>query len=290
MRSKRTFQNILSVSTIALLLFGIMGQILCEMMDYTPCLQYYLARLLLVVGVGILAYGAVKLHDRENKVCRILAVILGSIILMWTLFIGYVYLAYQMDEFSRQVYYGDGSYLSVTEQSEEVRYMVSKSHLFGHGDPYYTYPDELAAVGKAAERTEEMQAAVEERDRAKEVFWHFHCEVMLPVLSYIYGLWINVLYSFIVLAWCVGAVGSFVLVQGWKQKILYGVCAALFCIQLGSAVLGSFGVTAALIPPPFSLEWEADLMSVALQLGIMLGLLGAGKKKWSKDESESSET
>lgn len=282
MKSKRIFQNILSVSTIALLLFGIMGQILCEMMGYTPCLQYYLVHLMLVVGVGLLAYGVVKLLNRENKVCRILAVILGSIILMWTLFIGYVYVAYQIDEFSRQVYYGDGSYLSVTEQSEEVRYMVSKSHFWGHGDPYYTYQDELATVGKAAERAEDMQAAVEERDRAKEVFWHFHCELMLPVLSYIYGLWINVLYSFIALAWCVGAVGSVALVHGWQRKILYGVCAAMLCIQLGSVVPGSFGVTAAMIPPPFSLEWEADLMSVTPQLGIMFGLLEVGKKKWSK--------
>lgn len=279
MKNKQIFQNILIVSTIALFLFGIMGQVLCEKMGYTPCLQYYLVHLLLVVGAGLLVYGATRLFIRDHKVCRIPAVFMGSIILIWTIFIGYFYVAYQMDEDSRQVYYGNGSYLAITEQSEEIRHMISKSQFGGHGDPYYAYPDGMVGEGDAVENAEEIQAAVEERDRAEEAFWHFRGEVILPVLSYTYGLWINVLYSCIALAWCVGAVGSLALVHGWGQKLLYGVCTAVLCIQLGSVVLGSFGLIAALIPPPFSLEWEADLMSVTPQLGIMFGLLCSRKVK-----------
>lgn len=267
MTQKRIHFGWLTITVVALPTFGMVAQILCELMGNALYLRYFVCHLLFVCFVGVITYSITRFCMKRPEQCREFAYVLGSIVLLWTLLIGCFYISYQLDPENRYVFYGDGSYLAVAEQSAEVRYMISKCHLFQKGEPYFEHLDPSVSC-----ITSEMM------DKATEVFWNYRGEMLLPVLSYTYGLWVIILYAILVLCWCIGVVKSFSRVKGKKSQFLYGGCVIVLTIHLIGSLLGGLGFTIALIPPLFSMEWELDLLNVAPQVGVMLALSGEGKR------------
>lgn len=277
MLGKNICQKIFLCSTVLLILFGVLGQILSEMMGYSSELTDYLKYLMLVLFAGYIVYWFTKfLRKKPGKILQYFIKTAGAIILLWTIFMIVLCSIFQIKEAGETVYYGDGWYLAITEQTKEVKYLLSKCHFIGKGDTYYNYPDELALESerRMQEREENVQAAFEERDKAESVFGNYRRGLLLPVLSYQYGLWINYLYALIVLAWSVSAVGTFFRIQNRTEKIFYLICGIEILMILGNAAGNSFGVMALIVSYPFAMEWSFNLMCLFLQLGIMFGILG----------------
>lgn len=156
--------------------------------------------------------------------------------------------------------------------------MLSKCHLFGHGDAYYQYPDDLIdpEVWIIDDLPQDVQNAMMERDRA-EIFRHFRWDLLLPVLSYIYGFWITVLFAVITVGWFMAAIGAFRKLNAWWEKILYAVCGVLIAEQMIFPLLGGLGIIACLTPHPFSMDWQVTLLTVIPQISVMLALLKSSR-------------
>jgi len=164
--------------------------------------------------------------------------------------------------------------LNWADLKEEVRYMLSRCRLFGHGEAYYQYPDELIdpEVWVIDDLPQDVRNAMMERDRVW-IFRHFRWDMILPVLSYIYGLWVTVLFAVITVGWCGSAMISFGKLNAWWEKALYAVCGLLIAVQLILPLLGGLGIIACITPHPFSMDWQVTILAVTPQLGIMLALL-----------------
>lgn len=277
MMGKSICQKIFLCSTVLLILFGVLGQILSEMMGYSSELTDYLKYLMLVLFAGYIVYWITKfLRKKPGKILQWFIKTAGAIILLWTILMIVLCSLLQIKEVGQTVYYGNGWYLATTEQTEEVKYMMSKCHFIGKGDTYYNYPDELALTSERSvyEREENVQAAVKERDKAEIVFGNFRMDLLLPVLSYQYGLWVNYLYALIVLAWSVSAAGTFFSIQDRTERIFYVICGIEVLMILGNAAASSFGLMPLIVSHPFATDWSFNLMCLSLQLGVIFGVLG----------------
>lgn len=206
------------------------------------------------------------------------------VVLAWSAFMCGGFLKVQLDENYQYYIYGNGRYTGYVELKEETRYMLSKCHLFGHGEEYYEYPDALAESDQNFELlSEEEQQAQMERDRVR-IFLRFRSDWILPVLSYTYGFWITLVFTAIGITWCIGAVGSFRKLNQWWEKILYGVCALVITEHIILPLLGGYGVVACLVPHPFSMDWELSITVLTPQLGVMFGLLHTSKSKQRNED------
>lgn len=276
MIGKSISQKIFFWTTVLLILFGVLGQILSEMMGYSLQLTNYLICMLLVIFAGYSVFWLTKfLRKKQEKILQWLIKTAGIILLIWTILMTVICSWYQIEEVGDIIYYGNGWYLSITEQTEEVKYLISKCHFIGKGDTYYNYPDEMALTSESSEyeQDEKVSAAVQERDKAEAVFGNFRMDLLLPVLSYQYGLWMNYLYVFIVLAWSIGAVGTFFNIQGRIKRLFYIICGIEVLFILGSVAAGSFGMIPFIVSHPFATDWLFNLVCLSPQLGIMFGVL-----------------
>lgn len=274
---KCRFDKVLILGSVMLLAFGITAQILSEMMGYTPMLAGYLLHLLPTVAAGALAYYLVLKLRHGGKAGEFILAILLLVAFVWSLLMIVLFIDMQFDEYYQDASYGNGWYVSWVNLKEEARYMLSKCHLLGHGDAYYQYPDALIdpEVWIIDDLPQDVQNAMMERDRA-EIFQHFRWDMILPVLSYMYGFWITILFALITIAWCASAVLSYGKLHVWWEKALYIVCGLLITVQLIFPLLGGLGIVACLIPHPFSMDWSVTILTVAPQLGIMLALIKSG--------------
>lgn len=287
---KSNTMKALEVMSAVLLAFGIFTQILSEMMGYTPLLAGYFQHLIPSVAVGCFAYYLMIKLRNGNKAGRIIWTVLLVIIFAWSVFMIVMFADVQFDDYYQDETYGNGWYFGWANRKEEAQYMLSKCHLFGHGDAYYQYPDDLIdpEVWIIDDLPQDVQNAMMERDRA-EIFRHFRWDLLLPVLSYIYGFWITVLFAVITVGWCMAAIGAFRKLNAWWEKILYAVCGVLIAEQLIFPLLGGLGIIACLTPHPFSMDWQVTLLTVIPQISVMLALLKSSRPPNSVIETISEE-
>ena len=277
----------LKIATAFVLAFGILAQVLSEMMGDTPMLAKYLISLLPTAAVGFLVYDIVVKLRESNKLGKAVLAVLLVGMFAWVVFVADQLLTIQFDSHSQETVYGNGRYLALADVKEETRCLLSKCHLFGHGDAYYQYPEELAvpSVHSIEELPLDVQEAIMERDRT-EIFSRFRYEMSLPVLSYVYGFWITILFAGIAIAWCVSAVSSFRKLNVWWEKVLYAGCGLVIAEQLIFPLLGGLGIVTCLLPHPFALEWRITITSVTPQLGLMFALLKSSKSKVEQKEGD----
>lgn len=280
------FTTMFHIAGFALLAFGVMAQLLSEMMGYTPMLADYFLHLLPSVAAGFpICFIVTKLRN-SGKAGKILLVLFLVVVFAWSALMICMFGGMQFDARFQEDTYGNGWYLSWVNLKEETQYMLSKCHLFGHGDPYYQYPDELIdpEVFIIDDLSQEVQNAMMERDRVR-IFRHFRWDMILPVLSYTYGFWITILFAVITAVWCISAVAAFRKLNAWWEKALYAVCGLLIAEQLILPLLGGLGIVACLIPHPFSMDWQATILTVTPQLGIMAALIPLPKIRAVDPES-----
>lgn len=268
---KNIYQKIFFCSTVSLVLFGILGQVLAEMMGYSTELASYLMCMIPVIFAGYLAYWITKfLKKKPKKTIQWLIKTAGVMILLWTILVNVMCNWFQMKEFGETSYDKE---CGTIEQSKEVKHLISKCHFIGKGDRYYNYPDEIAE-GKIVYKEEMIQEARIERDKAEIVFGSYRRNLLLPVLSYQYGLWVNYLYLLIVLIWKISAIGAFWGIQGKIEKIFFAVCGIEIFSILAITGVSSLGLIPFPLSHPFATNWFFNLVCLSPQLGIMLGILG----------------
>ena len=270
---RRGIKALITMSGI-LLTFGIMTQILSELMGYTPLLTDYFLYLLPSVAVGFLGCYLMTRLRNSGKTGKVILAVFMIVVLIWSGFMIVMFADVQFDDYYQDETYGNGWYFGWVNRKEEAQYMLSKCHLFGCGDAFYQYPDELIdpEVWVIDDLPQDVQNAMMERDRAK-IFRHFRWDMLLPVLSYTYGFWITILFALITVGWCVAAIGAFKRLNVWWEKILYAVCGVLVAEQMIFPLLGGLGIIACLTPHPFSMDWQVTLMAVIPQLSVMFLLL-----------------
>lgn len=268
------------ITSFLLLAFGVGTQIMSEMMGYTPMLAEYLLYLLASLAIGFFAYLLMTRLRNGNKTEKVILTVLLIIVLVWSVFLIGAFAVLQFDEYYQSEPYGNGWYFAWANRTEEVRYMLSKCHLFGHGDAYYQYPDELIdpEVWIIDDLPQDIQNAMMERDRA-EIFQHFRWDMLLPVLSYTYGFWITLLFAMITIGWCITAMAAFGKLNVWWEKILYVACGVLVTEQMILPLLGGLGIIACLTPHPFSMDWQVTLLAVIPQLSVMFVLINPNRVK-----------
>lgn len=287
---KSNTMKALEVMSAVLLAFGIFAQILSEMMGYTPLLAGYFQHLIPSVAVGCFAYYLMTKLRNGSKAGRIILTVLLVIIFAWSVFMIVMFADVQFDDYYQDETYGNGWYFGWANRKEEAQYMLSKCHLFGHGDAYYQYSDDLIDPEDwiIDDLPQDVQNAMMERDRA-EIFRHFRWDLLLPVLSYIYGFWITILFAVITVGWCMAAIGAFRKLNAWWEKILYAVCGVLIAEQMIFPLLGGLGIIACLTPHPFSMDWQVTLLTVIPQISVMLALLKSSRPPNSVIETISEE-
>ena len=269
-RSEKSFL----IMNAILLAFGIIAQILSELMGYTSLLADYFLYLLPSVAAGFLGYYLMTRLRNAGKTGKVILALFLIVVLTWSAFMIVLFADVQFDDYYQDETYGNGWYFGWASRKEEAQYMLSKCQLFGHGDAYYQYPEELIdpEVWIIDDLPQDVQNAMMERDRAK-IFRHFRWDMLLPVLAYTYGFWITILFALITVGWCVAAIGAFKRLNVWWEKILYAVCGVLVAEQMIFPLLGGLGIIACLTPHPFSMDWQVTLMAVIPQLSVMFLLL-----------------
>ena len=258
-------------STLALLVFGIFAQILCEAMGYDRYLFKYLLSLIPTAFAFFLMYSAVVLFPDAVTVFRFILSLLLGVTILWTVFSGWVIADSHLQENQFIVY----KIYAWTYPKEEVRNLLAKSALTGEGDEYYTYPVEIM-TGYERDQDDlpvDVIFAFDERDRAEVVFRSYRKHRTLPVLSYQYGLWVDYLFGAITVAWCIIAGFVSFQVYRWWEKVTYLICYAIIALQLILPLLGAFGIINDWISIPFSAQWLLNMTLVAPQLGIMFALV-----------------
>ena len=259
------------LASLALLMFGIFAQVLCEGMGYDHYLFKYLFSLIPVAFAFYLLYGAVILYPDTTSWFRVLLSLLLGATILWSVFLGLVLVNAHLQEDQFIVY----KFYAWTYPKEEVQEMLDKSRITGKGDGYYTYPDEIIA-GYSRDQDDlplDVHFAFDERDQAEVVFRNYRKQRTLPILSYHYGLWVDYLFAAITVIWCIIAGAVSFQVYRWWEKVTYLICYAIIALQLILPLLGAFGIINDWCPHPFSANWMLNATLVAPQLGIMFALV-----------------
>lgn len=258
-------------TSLALLVFGIIAQIMCEGMGYDHYLFKYLLSLIPAAFTFYLLYSTVILYPDTASVFRVLLSLLLGATILWSVLLGLVLVDAHLQEDQFIVY----KFYAWTYPKEDVQEMLDKSRFIGKGSGYYTYPDEVLE-GYSRDQDDlplDIHFAFDERDQAEAVFRNYRRQRTLPVLSYHFGLWVNWLYAMVTLTWCIEAAIVSFQVYRWWEKVTYLICYAIIALQLILPLLGAFGIINDWCSHPFSANLMLNATLVAPQLGIMFALV-----------------
>lgn len=207
---KNTLMLWFVLATAALAVLGISAQLLCVAMGYASRLLWCVQTLItsglaffLLYYATVNRYGAEFLH------------ILLPVVLLLSAFQLIVVADRHLQKENAGIAYQYG----MVDPQEEVRYMLGKSRIIGHGAYYYEYRNTVVR-GVDPDREdlpENVRRAFDERARAEAVFGEYGEKRTLPVLSYSYGLWVSGLYALLACIWCVVAGAVSLLVYGWER-------------------------------------------------------------------------
>ena len=226
----------------------------------------HLLFLILSIAVGILLYKLLS-HWRKHTACpKKLSAVLGILLLVLNLLSAFA--LYCATEYDRD---------SIPEGIDihaEIQYIRSKSHWFGRGDHYYTYPDASQGETMTTEEYHEIRdIANGESIKAYYVFEQ-RSAPPLSILDYGYGMWVSGLYALVAVFWCAGALAGWKAVKGIWNRVLYGSCLLLLTVQIVGPLLEQFGVPIWTVPILFSdTDWLYWLACVVPQLTAMAFLL-----------------
>lgn len=268
-------------STLTLLAFGELAYVLDSCIDSwmnewkvlppeavisSMFLRKHLLLLILSITVGVLLYALIHYWKKRTAYLKKLSVVLGILLLMLNLFFWFA--IYCCSEFDRD------RIPQNIDIHAELRYIRSKSHWFGRGDHYYTYPDTSSTPDMTVEEYQQMRdVSIRETEKAYYVFGQRSASV-LPSLDYGYGKWVSSLYALVAVFWCVGAIIGWKAVRGIWNRVLYGSCFLVLTAQVVGPLLEQLGVIIWPIPVLFSdTDWLYWLVCVVPLFAAMTVLL-----------------
>lgn len=211
----------------------------------------YIINAAVAVAVALVLYQCMSWCAAKKK----LAIILGTLLFFWNVFLGGMCIAHSVKEDTIQPVYEGKEIVWQVDQLEEIGVLRSKCKFIGRGEQYYTYAnyDEIIIENYDAEENERIRKnAEDERVKAGIAFSEWESEAILPVLSYCYGFWIYALYGVLSVAWMVSAFLCGMAVKGKGQKALYGSCFLLLSVLLIGPSVAFWGIAGWTLPVVFS--------------------------------------
>lgn len=275
-------------ATLALVAFGELAYVLdsciCCWMDEWKALppeavissifsRKHLLFLILSIAVGALLYALIHYWKKHAAYPNRLSVVLGILLLMLNLLSWFA--IYCSSDFDRDRIPQD------IDIHAELRYIRSKSHWFGRGNHYYTYPDTSSTPDMTVEEYQQMRdISIRETVKAYDVFGQ-RSAPLLPCLDYSYGKWVSALYALVAVFWCVGAIIGWKAVRGIWNRVLYGSCLLLLAAQVLGPLLEQLGVLIWPMPVLFSdMDWSYWIVCVAPLFAAMTFLLAEQKTNY----------
>lgn len=218
----------------------------------------YLRDILISAAICVLVCKVFSWGCSKKKV----AVALGSVLLIWNVFMGAMCVWYNVEEENTiTLDTGIGMPWKV-DRAEEIAVLRSKSVWIGRGEHYYTYPEytNMLLINEELQVEDAVREVVEkEHLRIGVVFSQWGSEELLPVLSYCFGTVIFAVYCVIVAVWIGAAVWGGMSLKGLGSKVLYGSCGVLMGMLLGAPALDYLGIVRWTLPVVFT---TADLTAL----------------------------
>lgn len=257
-------------STLGLVVFGELAYVLDSCIDNwmnewkalppeavisSMFLRKHLLLLILSIAVGVLLFTLIHYWKKRTAYPKRLSMVLGILLLLLNLFSWFA--IYCCSEFDRDRIPQD------MDIHAELRYIRSKSHWFGRGDHYYTYPDTSSRPDMTVEEYQQMRdVSIRETEKAYYVFGQRSAS-LLPYLDYGYGKWVSGLYALVAVFWCVGAVIGWKAVKGIWNRVLYGSCFLVLTAQVVGPLLEQLGILIWPMPILFSsMDWSYHIACV----------------------------
>ena len=266
-QQKKCRMTAFAISTAMLVGFGILMQILCEAMGYTPFLKDYLLHLIPCGVIFLLLYFAAVGRRTGNRFWKMISWIIVILALLWVAFIGMGLLRFrdEVDDYDRHL------------RQMATGHLLMLAKPVGRGEPCYEYPDSVLE-GYEEGREDlpmEVRQAFRERGEAEFYFKDYRGSRMLPVLSYTYGLWVNWLAVALGAVWSVLGAAEWLRLRGRQERVLYLIPYGVILLQIIYALLGAFGESENWLFYPFSRNTFANLSLVVPMLGMLFGLIHA---------------
>lgn len=273
-QQKKCRMTAFAISTAMLAGFGILMQILCEAMGYTPFLKDYLLHLIPCGVIFLLLYFAAVGRRTGNRLRKWISWILLILTLLWVAFVGLGLLRFrdEVDDYDRHL------------RQMATGHLLMLAKPVGRGEPCYEYPDSVLE-GYEEGREDlpmEVRQAFRERGEAEFYFKDYRGSRMLPVLSYTYGLWVNWLAVALGAVWSLLGAAEWLRLRGRQERVLYLIPYGVILLQIIYALLGAFGESESWLFYPFSGNTFANLSLVVPMLGMLFGLIHAPVPKTIK--------
>ncbi len=266
-------------ATAGLLAFGILGQILCELLGYDAGLLEYLGNVLLCLGLGGVVYGIFFFLRRNHWLCKVVVIGLSIMALLWNLMLCPALGIMITFEENRKVEYVDLNDVLYADKAQVSLELLDACHLLGRGEPFYRYPDMEESDIFSWEDRDLYSRSLRERNRAEAVFGDYRASAMVPVLSYCYGSWVLIVYLFAAGTWLTAAGAVILALKGWWRKLLFAGWGLFLAMMVFYSALAPLGLLPLVLPPLFSGNTEANLMLIAPPLAVMLALADGWMEK-----------
>lgn len=279
MDQKESFKplRLLLYPTLALVLFGVFGQIACDQVGSVKGMFHQWNTLALTLLEICCLLVCIHFLTKPGRVLLVIRRIVGVAVAVFMLFVSWMLVFTAPDQV---VTYGTGWWIGQVDKLEEEQHLWSVTHWVGRGDAYYEYEDSDAAepAKSEAEAMEEpYHSAVDERTRTEIAYRYYYSDTMLNVLSYLYGRWVWVIYLAIVIAWTVAGLWVSSQARGLSAKLLYFASWTLFTVVIWLPVLNGCGLHFSYYGPPFTgfgdAYWEYNLLMVGPPLGVMFSFV-----------------
>lgn len=236
-RNYSLWEMVFSLSCAGFVVFGIFAQALCCLIPHIPCTDYlsfwsaYLPGLLFSLGIGSLLYYLIAHLSRRKRIFKILAtVILAALLLIESLFL-LAFMAFGTDLWNFDDEYPtdvimDGWHVDELHHKD----LISDSALIGSG------PD--TAVPSYHEELSDRQDYP-----------------IFPLLSYVYGYWILILFSLLAIVWLWSGVRVYLKIYKRWHEWLFLMAFLIYAIYLIYTMLGFLGFVPCAVLCPFTGQW-----------------------------------
>lgn len=264
-------------STLAFVLFAIIGQLVCDQLGTIRGSFLHLITIVLIAFEILVLYVIAGYLTKNGRATRILAWVMGVIACLYMIFMSGLFIFGSPNPVE---VYGAGWWVGQVDKLEDEQRLWSLSHWIGQGEPYYEYDDAIVATPaekEAEAMAEPYHSALDERVRAETVYQFYYSDTLLNVLSYSFGRWVWLIYLAIVVVWMVVGIRALSEVNKIPLKLLYLSSWLLFTAVVWLPALNTCGLKFSYYGPPFtgfsSAYWEFNLMMVGPPLAIMFFLL-----------------
>lgn len=236
-RTYSLWELVFCLSSAGFVVFGMLAQALCCLIPHLPCTDYlpfwseYLPGLLFSLGIGSLFYYLIAHLSRRKRIFQILATVFLVALLLIESFCLLAFMAYGTELWNFDDEYPADEIVNGWHVDElHHKGLISDSALFGSG-PDTSVPSYHSDLSGR---------------QSYPIF---------PLLSYVYGYWILILFSLLGIVWLLSGVRVYLKLYRRWHEWLFLLAFLLYAIYLIYAMLGFLGLVPCVELCPFTGHW-----------------------------------